>query len=189
VTCRAAGIPFLPMRQGMSTALPLAGLTVVVTGEVPGLDRDQAKAGVLALGGTPVGSVSGRTGLVVTGEGAGVSKMQKVRQFDTRVLDGEAFAALVADPVSWDGQPVGVPLSATAAAPAPVEVYVAPDHMVTSGVVYPGNVRDVRLSCTCGNKWKGDGVLDREKGCPEDPSGYPRASWAGSPLTMVKEAA
>jgi hypothetical protein len=168
--------------MGVSTVLPLEGLTVVVTGEVTGLDRDQANAAVIALGGKPVGSVSGKTGLVVTGVGAGVSKMQKVKQFGTPVLDGDVFAALAADPASWDGQPVGGPIVPEAAA-EPVEVYVAPDHQVIQAVIYPQGVRQVRLSCRCGNKWQGAGIHDREKGCPRDPAGYPRASW--TPATTV----
>lgn len=159
--------------------LPLEGLTVVVTGEVPGLDRDQANAAVLALGGKPVGSVSGKTGLVVTGVGAGVSKMQKVRQFGTPVLDGPVFAALAADPGAWDGLPVGGPL---VVAEAPLsEPYVAPTHRVTQCVVYPDGVREVRLLCACEHRWLGEGIHDREKGCPRDPAGYPRASWTPPP--------
>lgn len=86
---------------------PFDSITVIVTGDVDGYTREAAHDAIIALGGKPVGSVSGKTGLVVMGEGAGVSKMAKTRNFNHLVIDGPTFAALAADPSSWDGQPVG----------------------------------------------------------------------------------
>lgn len=80
--------------------LPFAGLTVLVTGDLPTLPRAKAQEKVVELGGKSVGSVSGSTGLVVIGEGAGVSKMAKVRQHDLLVLSGTDFEALLLDPAS-----------------------------------------------------------------------------------------
>lgn len=86
---------------------PLAGLKVVLTGEVPGLTREQAQEAIVALGGKSVGSVSGATGLVIAGDGAGVSKMDKAIANAVPVLDAQQFLALLADPSC---HPVGEPL-------------------------------------------------------------------------------
>jgi hypothetical protein len=155
----------------MSDRLPLHGLTVLVTGEIPGLDRDEAKAAVAALGGTAVGSVSGRTALVVAGAGAGVSKMDKARRIaGLRVLDGVAFAALAADPAGWDGQPLGVPVTPPVARVAtPVS-----QHPVRIAITYPPAGREIRLGCACGHRWTGSTVHDLAGGCPRDPE-RPRA--------------
>lgn len=138
---------------------PFADLAVVVTGEVPGLDRAAAQAGVVALGGRPVGSVSGKTSLVVVGDGAGISKMSKVRLHKTPVMAGAVFAALVADPGSWDGLPVGGALDDVIVEAEPDPADEVPmrsrDHLVGKTVVYPDGVREVRMSCSCGHRWAG----------------------------------
>jgi hypothetical protein len=150
----------------MSEHLPLHGLTVLVTGEIPGLDRDQAKAAVVALGGKAVGSVSARTALVVAGTGAGVAKMERAgRVAGLRVLSGSAFAALAADPSGWDGQPLGEPV--TPPAPRPVEPVSA--HPVRISITYPPSGRQIRLGCACGHRWAGSTVHDLSRGCPRDP--------------------
>jgi DNA ligase (NAD+) len=61
-----------------ATGGPLAGKTVVVTGTLPTLSREQAKALVEQLGGKPSDSVSKKTYAVVFGEAAG-SKLQKAK--------------------------------------------------------------------------------------------------------------
>ncbi|MBF9134801.1 NAD-dependent DNA ligase LigA [Plantactinospora sp. S1510] len=80
-------------------ALPLrkpdgAPMTVVVTGSVPGLSRNEGNEAVERLGGKSSGSVSKRTDLVVVGEGAG-SKAEKAVTLGVRVLPAERFAALL----------------------------------------------------------------------------------------------
>jgi len=64
---------------------PFAGLSIVVTGTLEHLSRDQAEAMIRALGGKPAGSVSGRTAFVVAGENAG-SKLTKARSLGISVL-------------------------------------------------------------------------------------------------------
>jgi DNA ligase (NAD+) len=64
----------LPLQKPDGTAM-----TVVVTGSVPGLTRDEGNEAVEALGGKSSGSVSTRTDLVVVGDGAG-SKADKAAQ-------------------------------------------------------------------------------------------------------------
>jgi DNA ligase (NAD+) len=70
-------------------------MTVVVTGSVPGLTRDEGNEAVERLGGKSSGSVSKKTDLVVVGEGAG-SKAAKAEQLGIRILPADRFAALLA---------------------------------------------------------------------------------------------
>ncbi|MEV0808179.1 NAD-dependent DNA ligase LigA [Micromonospora sp. NPDC050200] len=69
-------------------------MTVVVTGAVPGLTRNEGNEAVETLGGRSSGSVSKRTDLVVVGEGAG-SKADKAEQLGVRILPADQFAALL----------------------------------------------------------------------------------------------
>jgi DNA ligase (NAD+) len=75
-------------------AQTLAGLTVVVTGSVPGYTRDGATAAVEARGAKAVGSVSKRTDYVVVGEGAG-SKQEKAVALGVPVIDAARFDAFL----------------------------------------------------------------------------------------------
>lgn len=69
---------------------PLAGKTVVITGTLPTLSREEAEALVRKAGGKPASSVSKNTDFVVAGEAAG-SKLDKARTLGVRVLDEAAF--------------------------------------------------------------------------------------------------
>ncbi|MCW6009042.1 NAD-dependent DNA ligase LigA [Micromonospora sp. CPCC 205371] len=69
-------------------------MTVVVTGSVPGLTRNEGNEAVETLGGKSSGSVSKRTDLVVVGEGAG-SKADKAEQLGVPILAADQFAALL----------------------------------------------------------------------------------------------
>ena len=73
-------------------ALPglLAGKTVVLTGTLPTLTRDDAKAMVESAGGKVAGSVSSKTSFVVAGSEAG-SKLEKAQSLGIEVLDEAAF--------------------------------------------------------------------------------------------------
>lgn len=69
---------------------PLAGRTVVVTGTLPTLSREEAEALVRKAGGKPASSVSKNTSFVVAGEAAG-SKLDKANELGVDVLDEAEF--------------------------------------------------------------------------------------------------
>ncbi len=75
---------------------PLAGLTIVVTGSVPGYSRDEATMALTSLGAKAAGSVSKKTDYVVVGEGAG-SKAAKAEQLVVPITPAERFGVLLAD--------------------------------------------------------------------------------------------
>jgi DNA ligase (NAD+) len=72
----------------------LAGKTLVVTGTLPSLSRDQARALIEAEGGKAAGSVSRKTDYVVAGVEAG-SKLAKAQELGIRILDEAAFFELI----------------------------------------------------------------------------------------------
>ena len=93
---RAAGIHW-PEGEGATTVpQTLAGKTLVLTGTLPTLSRDDAKALIEAAGGKAAGSVSKKTFAVVAGEEAG-SKLDKARELGIPVLDEAGLQALLAN--------------------------------------------------------------------------------------------
>ncbi len=72
-----------------------AGKTFVLTGALPNLSRDQAKARIVAAGGKVSGSVSSKTDYVVVGEKAG-SKLEKAKRMGVAVIDELGLLALLA---------------------------------------------------------------------------------------------
>ncbi len=75
-------------------ASEVSGMTVVFTGTLETMSRDEAKAQAEALGARVAGSVSAKTGLVVVGANAG-SKEKKARELGIRVIDETAWALIV----------------------------------------------------------------------------------------------
>lgn len=76
-------------------AATLAGLTVVVTGAVPGYTRDSAQEAITARGGRAAGSVSKNTTVLVAGETSG-SKLAKAEALGVPILPAERFEELLA---------------------------------------------------------------------------------------------
>jgi DNA ligase (NAD+) len=72
---------------------PLAGKTLVLTGTLPELSREEATERIVAAGGRVTGSVSKKTDYVVAGESAG-SKLEKAERLGVVVLDEAGLRAL-----------------------------------------------------------------------------------------------
>ncbi|WP_331352432.1 NAD-dependent DNA ligase LigA [Cellvibrio sp. UBA7671] len=91
---RAAGIHWDNIEVASPDALPLNGLTYVLTGTLEALSRDDAKAHLLALGAKVAGSVSAKTDYVVAGPGAG-SKLAKAEELGLKVMDEAGLLELL----------------------------------------------------------------------------------------------
>ncbi|SFB12833.1 DNA ligase (NAD+) [Amycolatopsis marina] len=90
---RAAGVR---MEEERDTSVPrhLEGLSIVVTGSLPGFSRDEAKEAIMSRGGKAAGSVSKKTSFVVVGDAPG-SKYDKAVQLKVPVLDEDGFRVLL----------------------------------------------------------------------------------------------
>lgn len=97
---RAVGLHWEESSQAHNStntaALPLADKTVVLTGTLPTLSREHAKAMLEAAGAKVAGSVSKKTHYVVAGSEAG-SKLDKAQELGVAVLDEAGMLALLAD--------------------------------------------------------------------------------------------
>ncbi len=91
---RASGVRMADGSASSTGPQPLAGVTVVITGSLPGYTREAAAQAVTGQGGKVSSSVSRRTDFVVVGENAG-SKADKALALQRPVLDAEGFAVLL----------------------------------------------------------------------------------------------
>ncbi len=93
---RERGVHWAEGPPVLRQVLPLSGKVFVLTGTLPTLGRDEAKAWLEAQGAKVSGSVSKRTHYVVAGEDAG-SKLAKARELGVELLDEAALRAMLQD--------------------------------------------------------------------------------------------
>jgi DNA ligase (NAD+) len=89
---KAAGVRMTAERKTRSAHL--AGLTFVLTGTLPTLTREEAKAKIEAAGGKAVAAVSKKTSYVVAGEKPG-SKLDEARHLKVPIIDETGLMALL----------------------------------------------------------------------------------------------
>ncbi len=92
---RKAGVHWTEAAPQRAARGKLAGLTLVLTGTLPTLSRDDAKALIEAAGGKAAGSVSKKTDYIVAGEDAG-GKLAKAQELAIPILDEAGLKRLLA---------------------------------------------------------------------------------------------
>ena len=93
----SAGIEIIPLPQQAEmdvSSLPFNGQTFVITGTLESMDRNTAKARLLALGGKVSGSVSKKTSAVICGADPG-SKLVKANELGIKVIYEEEFLEML----------------------------------------------------------------------------------------------
>ena len=85
-----------PVYESTVQSHALDGMTIVVTGTLPTLSRDEAEALIAAHGGKPSGSVSKKTAYVLAGEKAG-SKLAKAETLGIPVIDEAQFREMIGE--------------------------------------------------------------------------------------------
>ena len=94
-----AGISVQEVKQVVSDELvssPFAGKTIVITGTLPTMSRDEAKDKLLAAGAKVSGSVSAKTDYLLAGDKAG-SKLSKAEKLGVQVIDEAMMLAMLAE--------------------------------------------------------------------------------------------
>lgn len=85
-----------PVYESTVQSHALDGMTIVVTGTLPTLSRDEAEALIASHGGKPSGSVSKKTAYVLAGEKAG-SKLAKAEALGIPVIDEARFREMIGE--------------------------------------------------------------------------------------------
>jgi DNA ligase (NAD+) len=88
-------VTVVPLAARKIAGSPVAGKTVVFTGTLEKMTRQEAKARAEQLGAKVSGSVSAKTDLVVAGPGAG-SKLSEAQKHGVKVIDEDAWLKLIA---------------------------------------------------------------------------------------------
>jgi len=95
---RSSGLQFTHKAR-RRTGGPLAGLTFVLTGALPGLSREEARQRIEAAGGKVSTAVSKKTSFVVAGEDPGL-KLDKARELGVEVIDEHGLIDLLERSIS-----------------------------------------------------------------------------------------
>lgn len=90
----ACGVNMTQPKRARAADGPLAGKTVVVTGTLSSMGRKDVQDLIKQLGGTPTGSVSKKTDLVVYGDSPG-SKLDKARELGVKSVNEAEFLKLI----------------------------------------------------------------------------------------------
>lgn len=92
---RQAGLRFALSEQQLSQHSDrLAGQSIVISGVFRHHSRDEYKALIEQHGGKNVGSISGKTTLVLAGENMGPAKLEKARKLGIRILGEDEFLSM-----------------------------------------------------------------------------------------------
>ncbi len=91
---RQAGVNFFSEGEEVPKEGPLSGRIFALTGKLTKFSREDAKREIEKRGGIVTSAVSQRTDYIIVGENPG-SKLEKAQKFGVRVLDEQAFLALV----------------------------------------------------------------------------------------------
>lgn len=89
-----AGVNLYAHEEAASENQPLAGLTFVITGTLPGMGRSEMEELITRHGGKVAGSVSKKTDYLVAGENAG-SKLTKAQELRVKVISEEEILKMV----------------------------------------------------------------------------------------------
>ena len=93
---RRAGVwPKAEAPKAAPGSMTLAGLTFVITGTLPGVSREQAKARILEHGGKVASAVSGKTSYLLVGENPG-SKVDEAKKLGVAPIDLDGLEKLIA---------------------------------------------------------------------------------------------
>ena len=90
----ASGVNMTQPKRSRTTAGPLAGMIVVVTGTLSSMGRKEVQDLIKQLGGNPTGSVSKKTDLLVYGDLPG-SKLDKARELGVKAVNETEFLKLI----------------------------------------------------------------------------------------------
>lgn len=82
-------------RENQKQSQALEGLKIVATGKLEAFSRDEIKATIEAHGGKAVSSVSAQTDLLLAGENAGGSKLNKANELGVRIIDESEFLKMI----------------------------------------------------------------------------------------------
>ncbi len=100
---RRHGLQFAALAPRRPAGGPLAGKSVVLTGTLPGLAREEAAARLEAAGARVSGSISRKTDFLVAGDEAG-SKLEKARQLRVRVVTWDEMLEMIGRRETEDGK-------------------------------------------------------------------------------------